>query len=111
MTSRRLSAVGLMVLVLALAVPSAVAIEGPNVQATVSFGQWKTDPVFDRFTVPNIISQNNHQLIPQEVKIKAGGAVNFIISGFHEPTIYDAGTQPGDIDLTALLPIRLFQCL
>ena len=106
MKSRIVSVIGLVGLVLvALVVPSAVAIEGPNVQATVSFGQWKTDPPFDRFTVPNVITQNNHQLIPQEVKVKAGGAVNFIISGFHEPVIYDAGTQPGDIDVTALLPI------
>jgi plastocyanin len=106
MTSRRSSVIGLVALMLvALAIPSAVAIEGPNVQATVSFGQWKTDPPFDRFTVPNVIAQNNHQLIPQEVKIKAGGAVNFIISGFHEPVIYDAGTQPGDINTALQLPI------
>ena len=106
MTSRILSRIGFAVLVLiALAVPSAVAIEGPNVQATLSFGQWKTDPPFDRFTVPNDRTRNNHQLIPQEVKIKAGGAVNFIISGFHEPVIYDAGTQPGDINTALQLPI------
>jgi plastocyanin len=94
--------IGLAALMLvALVVPSAVAIEGSKVQATVSFGQWKTDPPFDRVVMaPNTPTRNNHQLIPQEVKVKAGGAVNFIISGFHQPTIYDAGTQPGDIDTT-----------
>jgi len=54
--------------------------------------------------VPNDRTRNDHLLIPQEVKIKAGGAVNFIISGFHEPVIYDAGTQPGDIDDTLVVP-------
>ncbi|PYM89340.1 MAG: hypothetical protein DME04_26590 [Candidatus Rokuibacteriota bacterium] len=43
-------------------------------------------------------------MIPREVKITAGGAVNFIISGFHEPTIYDDGTQPGDINTSLLEP-------
>lgn len=108
MTSPILSRIGFAVLVLiALAVPSAVAIEGPNVQATVSFGQWQTDPPFDRFPAAsaNDRTRNNHQLIPQEVKIKAGGAVNFIISGFHATTIYDAGTQPGDINTALQLPI------
>ena len=121
MTFRRSSMVGLVAVVLmALVVPSAVAIDrssvrllelaalfGPSVQATVGFGQWKTDPPFDRFPVANanLISQNNHQLIPQVVTIKAGGAVNFIISGFHEPVIYDAGTQPEDINTDLQLPI------
>jgi len=91
-------------MLVALVVPSAVATDGPRVRATVSFGQWQTDPPFDRFTVPNDRTRNNHQLLPQEVKIKAGGAVNFIISGFHEPTIYDAGTQPGDINANLVVP-------
>jgi hypothetical protein len=39
-------------------------------------------------------------LIPNVVKIKAGGSVNFIIGGFHHPIVYDDGTQPEDIDVT-----------
>ena len=79
-------------------VPSAVAIDGPLASATVSFGQWQTNPPLDRF--PNLSDRlrNQHQLIPSEVTIKAGGAVNFIIGGFHQPTVYDAGTLPADID-------------
>lgn len=91
-------------LFMALAVPSAGAIDGPLSQATVSFGQWQTDPSLDRFTVPNDRTRNDHFLIPQEVQIRAGGAVNFIISGFHEPVIYDAGTQSGDINAALLVP-------
>jgi plastocyanin len=105
MKSRTGSLIGLVVLVLIALVVPAVATDHGKVQATVSFGQWKTDPPFDRFTVPNVITQDNHQLIPQEVKVKAGGAVNFIISGFHEPVIYDVGTQPGDINTDLQLPI------
>src|SRR5439155_14425046 len=62
------------------------------------------DPPLDRFTNPNDRTRNEHVLISREVKIKAGGAVNFIISGFHEPTIYDDGTQPGDINTSLLEP-------
>ena len=99
------SVIGLVVLVsIALVVPAAVATDDPNVQATVGFGQWQTDPPLDRFTNPNDRTRNEHVLIPREVKIKAGGAVNFIISGFHEPTIYDDGTQPGDINTSLLEP-------
>jgi plastocyanin len=80
-------------------------INGPLANATVSFGAWAaTDPPLDRFagtgapTLPNV-----HQLIPHEVKIKAGGSVNFIISGFHNVIVYDDGTQPGDINTTLLV--------
>jgi plastocyanin len=43
-------------------------------------------------------------VIPSEVTIKAGGAVNFVISGFHEPVVYAAGTRPGDIDTNLFVP-------
>jgi plastocyanin len=76
-------------------------IAGPLATATVSFGQWPTDPPLDRF--PNRGGgpggvPNGHQLIPNEVKIKAGGTVNFIIGGFHHVLVYDDGTQPGAIN-------------
>ena len=80
-------------------------ISGPLANATVSFGQWPTDPPLDRF--PNLGAPglpNAHQLIPNEVKIKAGGGVNFIIGGFHHVLVYDDGTQPGDINANLLVP-------
>ena len=80
-------------------------IAGPLANATISFGQWPTDPPLDRF--PNLGAPgipNGHQLIPNEVKIKAGGAVNFIIAGFHHVLVYDDGTQPGDINPNLLVP-------
>jgi plastocyanin len=88
-------------------------INGPLANATVSFGAWPAPPQpppepppaeLDRFAgigAPDL--PNVHQLIPNEVKIKAGGSVNFIISGFHNVIVYDDGTQPGDIDKTLLI--------
>ena len=82
-----------------LAVSPALAIDGPLANATVSFGQWKTDPTLDRFPNSSPATANNHQVIPNEVKVKTGGAVNFIVSGLHLVIVYDAGTQPNDIDV------------
>jgi plastocyanin len=70
-----------------------------SANATVSFGSWQTEPPLDRFPNQSPRERNEHQLIPHEVTIKAGGAVNFIISGFHQPIAYDDGTQPEDIDV------------
>jgi hypothetical protein len=88
-----------------LTASSAMAIDGPLANATVSFGQW--EPRLDRFSlttldVPAGGASNNHELIPNIVKIKAGGAVNFIISGLHIPAIYGDGTEPEEIDRTLL---------
>jgi hypothetical protein len=84
-----------------LTVSSAMAIDGPQANATVSFGEWKSDfsPPLDRITGdPAMGAGNNHELIPQTATIKEGGSVNFIISGGHVLAIYDNGTQPDDID-------------
>jgi len=80
-------------------------VGGPLANATVSFGSWPTNPPLDRF--PNLGAPgkpNVHQLIPNEVKIKAGGSVNFIIGGFHHVLVYDDGTQPGDINAGSIVP-------
>ena len=85
-------------------------ITGPLATATVSFGAWTTPPPpateLNRF--PNVgasatAGNNLHAMIPHEVKIKAGGSVNFIIAGFHLLAIYDDGTEPSDIRLTNLI--------
>ena len=84
-------------------------ISGPLATATVSFGAWTAIPgtgTLNRF--PNVgqapgVANNVHAMIPHEVKIKAGGSVNFIIAGFHLLAIYDDGTQPSDIRTTNLI--------
>lgn len=83
-------------------------ISGPLATATVSFGAWASE--IDRF--PNIgavagLPINVHALIPNEVKIKAGGTVNFIIAGFHFVLVYGPGTRPEDIDINDTIPTTI----
>jgi plastocyanin len=80
-------------------------ISGPLATATVSFGAWASG--VNRF--PNRgaaagLANNVHALIPNEVQIKAGGTVNFIIAGFHLLVVYDDGTKPGDINTALTVP-------
>jgi hypothetical protein len=72
-------------------------MDGPLASANVSFGQWNLDTPLDRFPNVSDRTRNNHHLIPGVTEIKAGGSVNFIISGFHHLLIYDNGTKPADI--------------
>jgi plastocyanin len=72
-------------------------VDGKRANATVSFGNWKSDPPLDRFSNPNQRTANGHQLIPHMARIKVGGTVNFIIAGFHNPIVYEPGTQPNQI--------------
>jgi len=69
-------------------------VDGPLAQATVSFGQWRTDlsPALDRYPNNNPRTANSHKLIPYIATIKAGGAVTFLISGTHQVSIYGPGT-------------------
>src|SRR5262245_19305367 len=72
-------------------------LDQPPENSTVSFGAWQTKPPpgFDRFPPnnPTDRNSNDHVLLPKEAIVKAGGAVNFVISGFHQPIVYAAGTQ------------------
>ena len=89
----------------ALSASSAIAIDGPLANATVSFGQWESDPPLDRLLGdPAMGVGNNHEMIPQIATIKEGGSVSFIISGGHVVAVYDDGTQPGDIDTSVTEP-------
>lgn len=87
---------------------SHLAVTGPMATATVSFGSWASG--VDRF--PNIgqapgLPNNVHALIPNEVQIKAGGTVNFAVSGFHLVIVYGDGTRPEDIDTTDTVPATI----
>jgi hypothetical protein len=81
-------------------------VDGPLASATVSFGQWPTEPAFDRF--PNVAptpAQNVHLLTPNMPTIKAGGSVNFLIAGLHNVQIFEPGTKPGDINIGLVTPM------
>jgi plastocyanin len=85
--------------IIGVGVSRALAVDGPLANATVSFGLWKSDPPLDRFPSNSPPTGQLNEVIPNAVTIKAGGAINFIISGFHQIAVYDAGTQPDDISL------------
>ncbi len=71
-------------------------VDGPLASATVSFGAWPADPAapFDRMTQPPPPPPppNLHAVVPHTAKIKAGGTVNYIISGLHQVQVYIPGT-------------------
>ena len=84
-------------------------IDGPLANATVSFGQWRTDfnpPLDRRLNTPPPPPSNQHLLTPYEATIRAGGSVNFIIAGLHNVVIYDHGTRPIDINTTLAIPMQ-----
>ncbi|MBF6024577.1 hypothetical protein [Lysobacter niastensis] len=75
--------------------------ENPHETATVTFGAWMSSPPLDRFpNSSNTRLNNDHLVTPNVVKIKAGGTVNFIISGLHNIAVYEDGIEPGDIDIS-----------
>lgn len=85
-------------------------LTGPLASATVSFGAWPVGSVeapLDRMATPLApAAPNVHALLPQEVTIKEGGAVNFILAGFHQVVVYAPGKDPDEVDTSVLLPIN-----
>src|SRR3954469_18151451 len=81
-------------------------LDGPLANATTTFGSWNSNaqPPLDRFAA-SPITANVHKVLPAETKIKAGGSVNFVISGFHILLVY-ADTSYDDL-LTAVGPSNL----
>jgi plastocyanin len=83
-------------------------LNGPLASATVSFGAWPVggDPPLDRAATPDApIAPNLHELLPNTVRIKVGGAVSYIIAGFHQIVVYEPGKKPSDVDTGTLIPI------
>ena len=78
-------------------------VNGDKALAVVAFGQWIPFDRFSNAAGPNDRTKNHHVLTPFNAQIKPGGAVSFVISGFHQPTIYQPGTEPGDIDTTKVV--------
>ena len=86
-------------------------LTGPLASATVAFGAWPVGTVQaprDRFTLPFAPQGANvHALLPQEVTIKEGGAVNFVLAGFHHVVVYAPGKDHDDVNQSVLLPIPM----
>ena len=87
------------------------ALTGPLANATVSFGFWPAGTVevpLDRATAPVPLAPaipNGHGVLPQTVTIKEGGAVSFVIAGFHQIVVYAPGKKPDKVDQSVLIPL------
>jgi len=79
-------------------------MDGPFAVVDVAFGQWDLETPLDRFPNASPRDRNYHHMIPGVAEVKAGGAVNFHIAGFHHLLIYDNGTKPADINTAATIP-------
>lgn len=77
-------------------------VDGPLASATVSFGQWRLDEPLNRFPNVNPPPRNQHLQIPYMPTIRAGGSVNFIISGLHQVLVYAPDTTIESIDESLL---------
>ena len=72
-----------------------------------SFGQWDADPArpLDRWPINEEVetrTRNIHLMLPFEAEVDAGGAVSFIISGFHQILIYGPGRELADVKARAV---------
>ena len=65
-----------------------VTAQGDGNIATVSFGIGLNTPA---------TSATNHHVLPQTVRIKQGGVVNFNVAGFHQIYVYQPGVRVEDI--------------
>jgi|SRR5215472_12992706 len=83
-----------------------------GLSVTVAFGSGlNTLPVVEP------AAPNNH-ILPPEIKVRQGGVVHFLMSGFHMTTVYNPGTEPENIvvppsgtfinDPTAVPPSNVF---
>jgi plastocyanin len=81
-----------------------VGMMGPISEATVSFGYYPADATVDRMQVAVPGNRNGHVMIPNQITIRAGGMVNFIVGGNHQIVVYDDGILPGDINTNLVLP-------
>lgn len=84
-------------------------VKGALATATVSFGQWRTDPPLDRHPYPPPPGPppgNVHKLIPYQATIKVGGTVNFILAGFHQVIVYAPGKSPEEVNVALTRPTQ-----
>ncbi len=46
----------------------------------------------------------NHHVLPEVIRVKEGGVVNFVVAGFHQIFVYKPGTGPEDIVVPPFIP-------
>lgn len=99
------TAVVLVFAALGLLAPTVLARPGSS--ATVRFGNDDVGSSFPPITGHDRSGNAKFNLIPRTVTIAEGGAVTydiFVRFGIHQPTVYEAGTTPDDIDIEGPFP-------
>jgi plastocyanin len=96
----RLSLIALCVLALPAALVQAQSSGNSRMSVTVTFGGG-----MNTATPPGVPSPPaNHHVLPNLIEIKAGGAVNFAVAGFHQIVVYQPGVEASDIVAPAFPP-------
>ena len=70
-----------------------MAGEDERLSVTVAFGRG-----LNTAQAGNVV---NHAILPNNIKIKQGGVVHFLVAGFHQLMVYRPETKPEDIDVPA----------
>ena len=76
----------------------------PDSSATVRFGNPTAGSKFPPPEGHDASSNAKDNLIPRTVVISGPGSVTFDIDGLHQPVVYAAGIDPGDITVPAFPP-------
>ena len=96
----RLSLIALFVLALPAALVQAQSSGNSRMSVTVTFGGG-----MNTATPPGVPSPPaNHHVLPNLIEIKAGGAVNFAVAGFHQIVVYQPGIEASDIVPPVFVP-------
>jgi plastocyanin len=94
MTPRRLPLLGALTLLgLGLTASSPLAQPGQLLTVPVSFGRG-----LNTAQPGNAV---NHAILPDDIHVKEGGVVQFMVAGLHQVTVYNPGTTPEDIVIPA----------
>ena len=103
----RRSALAVVLGVGALAILTPTVLAGPETNATVRFGNDDVGSSYPPITEHDESGNGKFNLIPRTVTIPVGGRVTYDILvrfGIHQPTVYEAGTTPEDIDIQGPFP-------
>ena len=86
MNARSISAICGLIVLSSLTAPAVRADDQNKQSVTVAFGAGL-----------NTAGAANHHVLPDIIRIKTGGVVNFAVAGFHQIYVYLPGTKPGDL--------------
>ena len=107
MQRHKRSALAAVLVVGALAILAPAVLAGPDTSATVRFGNDDVGSSYPPITEHDESGNGKFNLIPRTVTIPVGGRVTYDILvrfGIHQPTVYEAGTTPDDIDIQGPFP-------